>query len=72
MAIYTEQEARALLEKVDDPYLQMTFDSEVTVLEVFGLGMTAPDITGPDLDGTTFSLSDYKGKVIFLDFWGDW
>ena len=67
-----KKEMLALLEKVDDPYLQMTFDSEVTVLEVFGLGMTAPDITGPDLDGTTFSLTDYKGKVIFLDFWGDW
>lgn len=65
-------EMLALMEMVDDEYLKMTFDSEVTVLEVFGIGMTAPDIVGPDLDGTVFSLSEYKGKVIFLDFWGDW
>ena len=24
------------------------------------------------LDGVAFKLSDYKGKVVFLDFWGDW
>ena len=40
--------------------------------EQFGIGCTAPDIAGVDLDGVTFKLSDYKGKVIFLDFWGDW
>jgi len=35
-------------------------------------GDVAPDIEGIDLDGTPFKLSDYKDKVIFLDFWGDW
>ena len=32
----------------------------------------ASDIEGIDLDGEAFKLSDYQGKVIFLDFWGDW
>jgi len=36
------------------------------------IGMQAPDITGQDLDGVPFKLSDYRGKVIVLDFWGDW
>ncbi|MHC4938112.1 MAG: peroxiredoxin family protein [Planctomycetota bacterium] len=36
------------------------------------VGKVAPDIEGPDLDGVNFKLSDYRGKVIFLDFWGDW
>lgn len=67
-----KQTMLAVLEKTTDPYLRSSFDSEVTVLEKFGLGMLAPDIVGPDLDGTAFKLSDYKGKVIFLDFWGDW
>ena len=35
-------------------------------------GEVAPDIRGVDLDGVAFKLSDYKGKVVLLDFWGDW
>lgn len=36
------------------------------------VGNLAPEITGTDLDGQTFSLSDYRGKVVMLDFWGHW
>ena len=25
-----------------------------------------------DIDGVVFKLSDYRGKVVMLDFWGDW
>jgi hypothetical protein len=32
----------------------------------------AIEITGTDLDGVDFKLSDYRGKVVMLDFWGDW
>jgi sugar phosphate isomerase/epimerase len=35
-------------------------------------GKPAPDITGEDIDGKPFKLSDYKGKVVLLDFWGHW
>lgn len=35
-------------------------------------GQMAPNITGVDLDGKSFSLADYDGQVIMLDFWGDW
>lgn len=35
-------------------------------------GDLAPEIEGKDLDGTPFKLSDYRGKVVMLDFWGDW
>jgi hypothetical protein len=35
-------------------------------------GLPAPDIEGEDLDGVKFKLSDYRGKVVLLDFWGDW
>jgi hypothetical protein len=37
-----------------------------------GIGKTAPDIEGDDLDGTPFKLSDYRGKVVVIDFWGNW
>ncbi len=35
-------------------------------------GLPAPEIEGRDLDGVAFRLSDYRGKVVLLDFWGDW
>lgn len=38
----------------------------------FNIGQTAPDIDGEDIDGVRFKLSDYRGKVVVLDFWGDW
>ena len=36
------------------------------------IGKVAPDIKGADADGKKFKLSDYRGKVVVLDFWGDW
>lgn len=36
------------------------------------IGSVAPDIEGADLDGVAFKLSDYRGKIVVLDFWGDW
>jgi hypothetical protein len=35
-------------------------------------GMPAPEITGTDLDGHAMKLSDFRGKVVLLDFWGHW
>ena len=32
----------------------------------------APEIEGTDADGKRFRLSDYKGKVVLLDFWASW
>ena len=56
-------------------------DSESTVaratsalfeLENLQIGLIAPDIEANDLDGIAFKLSDYRGKVVVIDFWGDW
>ncbi|MAF64127.1 MAG: hypothetical protein CMJ84_00520 [Planctomycetes bacterium] len=44
----------------------------IEVREKFGVGLIAPDIEGVDLDGAAFRLSDYKGQILFVDFWGDW
>ncbi len=36
------------------------------------IGKPAPEIVGRDLSGKSFKLSDYRGKVVVLDFWGNW
>ena len=33
------------------------------------VGEAAPEIAGVDLDQRAFKLSDYRGKVVMLDFW---
>ena len=38
----------------------------------FEVGDRAPEIFGEDLDGVSFKLSDYRGKVVVIDFWGNW
>ena len=60
----------------DDHYRYGTW-SEATAGPLFQLrnlyiGALAPDIEGVDLNGVAFKLSDYRGKVVVLDFWGDW
>jgi hypothetical protein len=56
------------------PKSQYRGRAESTIYELQNLqvGMAAPEIEGDDLDGVAFKLSDYRGKVVFLDFWGDW
>jgi hypothetical protein len=35
-------------------------------------GGASTDVIGKDLDGVEFKLSDYKGNIILLSFWGHW
>jgi len=41
-------------------------------LGMFATGKEAPDIEVVDLDGQKVKLSQFKGKVIFLNFWATW
>jgi hypothetical protein len=36
------------------------------------IGRPAPEIVGTNVDGEEMRLSDFRGKVVVLDFWGDW
>jgi len=44
----------------------------IFAIEHLSSGKKAPEITGKDIDGKTFKLSDYKGKVVVVDFFADW
>lgn len=71
-----DKQARADLEKVmkldaGGSYGQRA-DAYLFEFDNLRIGKVAPDIEGKDLDGVAFKLSDYRGKVVVLDFWGDW
>jgi hypothetical protein len=74
--------ALAVLKQIRDDYgAEKTFEGQpfaeaiagdLFQLEKLRIGMVAPDIAANDLDGVPFKLSDYRGKVVVLDFWGNW
>jgi hypothetical protein len=41
-------------------------------LDHLQLGMVAPDFEAVDENGAKWKLSDYRGKVVVVDFWGYW
>jgi len=36
------------------------------------IGKPMPDVQFTSLDGKTHKLSEYKGKAVFVNFWGTW
>ena len=53
--------------KLSDQAAAMLFE-----IENLQNGKPAPEIEGKDGTGTSFKLSDYRGKVVVLIFWGSW
>ena len=76
-----EPEALALLERVVDQFANVVVgdyslgeraEPELFERKSLKAGQLAPEITGYDVDGREFQLSDYRGKVVLLNFWADW
>jgi hypothetical protein len=75
-------EAQKYFELAVEKYADVTYFSRQKIgdtakgalfeIRNLGIGMTAPEIEAKDLDGKSFKLSDYRGKVVLLDFWGNW
>jgi thiol-disulfide isomerase/thioredoxin len=47
-------------------------EARLDVMHNLVAGKPAPEITGVDVDGKPLKLSDFKGKVVMLVFWGSW
>ena len=54
------------------PEYTETLQAELNKLSMLQPGQPAPDFTLNDLDGQPVSLSQFKGKVVLLDFWASW
>ncbi|HJT79080.1 MAG TPA: redoxin domain-containing protein [Gemmataceae bacterium] len=77
-----DKEVEELFERAEAKYADVKLPGGGTVgsrvkpelfeIRHLAIGMKAPDIQGEDIDGKKFKLSDYKGKVVLLDFWGNW
>lgn len=52
--------------------LAISFLAESSLAETPARAETAPLFTLPGLDGSTHSLKDLKGSIVYLDFWASW
>lgn len=72
----------ALLERVgrdyadvkleDDKTLGKLADAQLYEVKYLQPGKVAPDIEGTEVNGKRMKLSDFRGKVVMLVFWGSW
>ena len=65
----TELEGHRKWEEAIKPHPEYT---EADLNKALKLGRPAPDFTLYDLDDQPVSLSQFKGKVVLLDFWASW
>jgi hypothetical protein len=77
----TYNEAKKLFNRVINEFRKLTYSNQnlanlakryVFEIENLTIGKVAPNIEGTDSDGKHFKLSDYRGKVVVLDFWAEY
>ena len=68
------QQAMAEARKIAKNYPKLAAEGKELLfdLKYLSVGRKAMEIKAEDLDGKEFKLSDYRGKVVVLDFWGNW
>lgn len=73
--MYTPDVVQTFLDAVPEAlrrqpiYKELVNDVRAANLKV---GSEAPDISGRTPEGETYSLSDFRGKYVFIDFWASW
>lgn len=70
------QKAKGILKMLVSDYADTPAAAEAAALlkatQGIGIGMEALDVAGPDVNGKTIQLSEYRGKVVCMVFWGSW
>jgi len=77
-----ESVSKVMAEKYPENYLTKEYTSIVDQLRKaktredsrakIKVGMPAPEISMPGVDGKNINLSDLKGKIVLIDFWASW
>ena len=69
---YVDARWQSFAESNSFPEYTEALQAELNKLSTLQPGQPAPDFTLHDPDGQPVSLSQFKGKVVLLDFWASW
>lgn len=67
-----EAAINSLDKSLDDNMYVQNMRKVLVVAKKTAIGQTAMDFTQNDVDGKPVSLSDFRGKVVLVDFWAAW
>ena len=71
-----QAESEALMQKLADDYADTPHGEQAEdvlfVRHHLSVGKVAPDFEAQTIDGHDFKLTDYRGKVVLVDFYGFW
>ena len=78
----TREEGLELLKKIGSDFGDVVYyrdtvygdkvKGDLFEMEHLQIGCVAPEIIGKEVFGNLMQLSSFRGKVVLLDFWGDW
>jgi hypothetical protein len=57
---------------IQDSTMGKIAESRLFAIRHLSVGSLAPEIKGEDIHGKPLKLSDYRGKIVMLSFWGHW
>jgi peroxiredoxin len=75
---FTDTEVVALLSDMLNKFPERTDIAgirnsvEATIPKTLWVGKSAPEISLPDTEGRTVTLSSFRGKYVLVDFWASW
>lgn len=62
----------AFSQNCSDRKFYRKFAHSLMAYEALKPGNSSPPLALPDVNGDTVRLSDFRGKVVYIDFWGTW
>lgn len=71
-AAYFKKIANGLKQTMPNSDYYASIQAKVASMSAVSVGSEAPEISLQTPEGKTVSLSDYRGKVVLVDFWASW